>query len=131
MRSGLSFVAIALVVGSTTADACPNGARCITTRPREIAGISMPRLELPRARRLRLRLTADVARKPVLAMTPAHERKDPDEVEMPWIWQVLRGQFYNSMPTYQGNQDLRMRLALVVVAGQFDTIPGLGVTGEF
>lgn len=132
MRAVLSFVAMSLVVAATVADACPRGAQCIANRPHEIAAISAPRIEIPRPRRISLRLTADVsARKPVLAMTPAHERKDPNEVEMPWIWQVIRGQFYGSMPTFQGDQDLTLRLAPVVVAGQFDTIPGLGVAGEF
>ncbi|MDX2093613.1 MAG: hypothetical protein SFX73_37585 [Kofleriaceae bacterium] len=132
MRTVLALVAMSTVVAVTAADACPRGAQCITSRPQDLAINLAPQLEVPRARRLRLHLTADVgARKPVLAMTPAHEQKDPNAVEMPWIWQVIRGQFYKSMPTYQGDQDLTLRLAPVVVAGQFDTIPGVGVAGEF
>jgi hypothetical protein len=53
-----------------------------------------------------------------------------DDVEMPWIWQALRQRVYSRMPTYQESR-FSMTFAPVVVAGTFDTIPGIGMSGDF
>ncbi|MEJ7596806.1 MAG: hypothetical protein WKG01_02750 [Kofleriaceae bacterium] len=52
---------------------------------------------------------------------------------MPWIWRVLRTEVYDRMPRYVDGEAHRFSLTLspVVVAGSFDTVPGLGVEGEF
>ena len=52
---------------------------------------------------------------------------------MPWIWRVLRTEVYDRMPRYADGDAQRFSLTLapVVVAGSFDTIPGIGVEGEF
>jgi hypothetical protein len=55
---------------------------------------------------------------------------DPTAVEVPWIWRALRERFYAKMPT-RHTDDLTISLAPVVVTSPSDTIPGLGVSGNF
>jgi hypothetical protein len=52
------------------------------------------------------------------------------DVEMPWIWQAMRERVYSQMPSYRESR-VSMTVAPVVVAGTYDTIPGLGVSGDF
>ena len=52
------------------------------------------------------------------------------DVEMPWIWVVLRQQVYSRMPTYQERQ-FSMTFEPVVVSSPSDTVPGVGVGGVF
>jgi hypothetical protein len=49
---------------------------------------------------------------------------------MPWIWTALRARVYSQLPT-QRSESLTLTLAPVVVTGQYDTIPGVGVSGAF
>jgi hypothetical protein len=58
-------------------------------------------------------------------------RKDPTVVEMPWIWKTLREQVYSRMPTYEDKNELKVVLAPVVVTTPTDTVPGLGLAGDF
>ena len=50
---------------------------------------------------------------------------------MPAIWTVLRTSVYSRMPTYQQSHDFKLVLSPVVVSSPSDTIPGLGVSGDF
>jgi hypothetical protein len=59
-----------------------------------------------------------------------HVAPRTDDIEMPWIWRALRERVYSRMPTYQESR-FSMTFAPVVVAGTFDTIPGLGMSGDF
>ena len=52
------------------------------------------------------------------------------DIEMPWIWVVLRQQVYSRMPTYQERQ-FSMTFEPVVVSSPSDTVPGVGVGGVF
>ncbi len=61
----------------------------------------------------------------------APARPDPDAVEMPWIWRVLRDQVYARMPRYEQPQRFTLVLSPVVVASPSDTVPGVGVAGNF
>lgn len=62
---------------------------------------------------------------------PTIRKRAPGEIEMPWIWRVLREQVYSRMPTYEQPQKLKIVLAPVVVTSPADTVPGLGLSGDF
>jgi hypothetical protein len=49
----------------------------------------------------------------------APPKRDPNELEMPWIWRVLREETFTLV------------LSPVVVTTPSDTIPGVGVAGDF
>ena len=53
------------------------------------------------------------------------------EIEMPWIWQVLRERVYARMPRYEHKQRFALMLSPVVVTSPSDTVPGLGIAGAF
>lgn len=53
------------------------------------------------------------------------------DVEIPSIWRMLREQVYSRMPTYRKRDELKVMLAPVVVTSPSDTIPGLGIAGDF
>ena len=55
---------------------------------------------------------------------------DNDE-EVPWIWKVLKQQVYSRMPTYEKPNELKLVLSPVVVTSPTDTIPGVGIAGDF
>jgi hypothetical protein len=61
----------------------------------------------------------------------APPRPDPTVVEMPWIWKSIRERVYSRMPTYEDKNELKIVLAPVVVASPSDTVPGLGIAGDF
>ena len=114
------FVALALAATASTALACPPGARCVIDAPAagEIAAPRRP-------------LTLLVATPPA----PAPWRLDVAPVreptsDTPWIWQVLRREVADAMPTYR-DRDLTLSLSPVVISGSFDTVPGVGVAGDF
>jgi hypothetical protein len=52
-------------------------------------------------------------------------------VEMPWIWKSIRERVYSRLPTYEDPNELRVVLAPVVVTSPSDTVPGLGIAGDF
>ena len=53
-----------------------------------------------------------------------------DELEMPWIWRVLRERVYDRLPRYE-RRKVTFVFSPVVVASPSDTVPGLGVGGDF
>jgi hypothetical protein len=67
----------------------------------------------------------------VRAPLRAAARLAPGEIEMPWIWKTLREQVYSRMPTYEEPRELKVVLAPVVVTSPTDTVPGLGIAGNF
>ena len=58
-------------------------------------------------------------------------RRDPNQIEMPWIWQALRAQVYSRMPSYEADHSFKLVLAPVVVTSPSDTVPGVGIAGDF
>ncbi len=68
---------------------------------------------------------------------PATTDKQPydprfEGVEIPWIWRVLRERVYSQMPTYERESDsLKLVLSPVVVTSPSDTVPGVGISGDF
>ena len=117
------FVALALVATTSAAWACPPGARCVIDAP---AGgeVAAPRRE-PKA--VSLQIDHDIERTPWrLDVAPVRE----PESDMPWIWSALRDRVATAMPTYR-DRSLTMSLSPVVISGSFDTVPGVGVAGDF
>jgi hypothetical protein len=54
----------------------------------------------------------------------------PGDVAMPWIWQVLSREVYRRMPRHEERR-FTIVLSPVIVAGSFDTVPGVGLGGDF
>lgn len=114
------FVALAVVATTTPALACPPGARCVTDA-QERSEVAQPR------RVLSLQIAHDIERNPWrLEVAPVRVAA----TDMPWIWRVLRQEVANAMPTYR-DHSLTMSLSPVVISGSFDTVPGLGIAGDF
>jgi hypothetical protein len=71
------------------------------------------------------------------AKVPVPKRLAPGEVEMPWIWLTLRDRVYSRMPKYEDKSDKRDKsrleivLSPVVVKSPSDTVPGIGIAGDF
>jgi len=125
------FVVLAILATATPALACPVGALCASVE------LAMPRAETRRAespRGARIASTAVrrdstlVASRDVWNLGEAIAK--PSTTAMPWIWQVLRTEVYARMPRYR-DDDFTFVLSPVVVAGQFDTVPGVGLAGDF
>lgn len=119
LRNMRSLVVIA-VLTAQPALACPPGARCVTDAP--------PVAEVPAPKRpVSLRVER------VATQTPWKLEQAPvraPESDMPWIWQVLRREVMSAMPRYR-DRDLTFVLSPVVVTGSFDTVPGVGIAGDF
>lgn len=62
---------------------------------------------------------------------PAARRVTTDAVQVPWFWGALRAQVYSRMPTYRDRNELTVMLSPVVVTSPSDTVPGLGIAGDF
>lgn len=106
------------------AAACPRGTACLATVTREVAPADRaPARPVQLAPTISPRSTLDHALRTYLAPRAP-------ELEMPWIWQVLRAEVYARMPRYE-ERTLTMTLQPLVVSGTFDTVPGVGVGGEF
>lgn len=113
------------LAGAHAAEACPRGALCVAidTERAEIAVPAAPR------KPLRVSVAAPADPLPALRFSSERTRASGDS-EMPWIWAALRARVYERLPT-QRSEQLTLTLAPVVVKGQFDTIPGVGVAGDF
>jgi hypothetical protein len=114
------IVSIVVLATARTALACPPGARCVIATPtlEEVPGPKRP---------VDLRIEHVDTREP----WTFEARKKTEGPEMPWIWQALRTHVYDQMPRYRGEDDLTFTLSPVVIAGSFDTVPGIGIAGDF
>jgi hypothetical protein len=129
----LPLLIAALLLGTAApraAHACPPLDSCVVhlrTTMRASTPTPGPAAESPPAERV-----AEVVRAPRQA--PARAIAE-GAIEMPWIWKTLREQVYSRMPTYEGSTDasheLKIVLAPVVVKSPTDTIPGIGIAGDF
>jgi hypothetical protein len=116
----LTSVAIAGL--AAPASACPPLDACLVKLPSTVkltpradgqaTAVKLPALDLARAVRTVRKLA-------------------PGEIEMPWIWRVLRDQVYSRMPTYEERNELKIVLSPVVVSSPTDTVPGVGIAGDF
>ena len=120
MRLALAAVIAGLVALPSVALACPPIEACLVNL-KSTTKLEPARTTPPDAVTIDLHL-------PVLAPP----RRAPGDVEVPWIWRVLRERVYDQMPTYQKNRnELKVVLAPVVVTSPSDTVPGLGIAGNF
>lgn len=53
------------------------------------------------------------------------------EIEMPWFWRVLREHVVSRLPSYREPDRFTIVLSPVVVTTPSDTIPGVGIAGNF
>ncbi|HEX5063668.1 MAG TPA: hypothetical protein VFV99_30025, partial [Kofleriaceae bacterium] len=63
-----------------------------------------------------------------LTLADAPRKAEPDA--MPWIWRVLREQIYTRLPRHD-DERFTLVLSPVVVTSPSDTIPGVGIAGNF
>lgn len=124
-------ITVALVVGALTATpaiACPQGASCITT---SIARAATAETPAP-AKIVRLALTEDRAPSSPLGRSLAtYTPEDPDELEVPWIWQVIETEVKGRLPRVEQDNTFSMVVSPVVVRSPSDTVPGVGLSGDF
>ncbi|HEU0032834.1 MAG TPA: hypothetical protein VFQ53_19515 [Kofleriaceae bacterium] len=120
---------------SATAEACPRDTLCLAIALPDAEALVAPRPELA----LRLDRVARIDRVPggaMLAKAIATAPKPPpppsrdDEPEVPWIWQQLHDSVYDRMPHYEQDR-FTMVLSPVIVSGSFDSVPGVGLSGDF
>jgi len=55
--------------------------------------------------------------------------REPDAA-MPWIWRTLRTKVYARLPRYTERR-FTMVASPVVVSSTFNTVPGVGLEGDF
>lgn len=133
MRILLSILLLGLAAPSV-ARACPRGTACFGTTM-NAAVVEAPNRVAPIPPPVTAPVRAPLVKPLVMdeSLTLALRAKQPaatDASAMPWIWQVLRTEVYEAMPHYE-QERYSLTLTPVVVAGQFDTVPGLGVGGDF
>jgi hypothetical protein len=109
--------------------ACPRQMLCVVELNRTAPEIAHAPTPSPSVAALDVRTVQLPADRGLTFEAPA--RPDPDAVEMPWIWRVLRDQVYARMPRYEQPQRFTLVLSPVVVASPSDTVPGVGVAGNF
>ena len=51
--------------------------------------------------------------------------------EMPWIWQILRTEVYDALPSIEEDKRFNAVLAPVVITSPTETTPGVGMRGDF
>ncbi len=125
MRNPLAIVAVLVTVHAAPAEACPRTAICVMTLDtRAIEVASAPQPKKP----IKLGLVVRESDRGPWRFDDAPRESATNE--MPWIWQALRQQVYVRMPRYE-EQELSFTLSPVVVTGSFDTVPGVGVAGDF
>lgn len=117
MRTAV-LAAILVGLGAPVARACPPLDACVVRLRSTVPEVAPPTPEAP-------------ARLVEAIRAPVVKRLAPGEVEMPWIWRTLRDQVYSRLPTYEEPRELKLVLAPVVVTSPTDTVPGLGIAGDF
>lgn len=113
---------------TTPAIACPHGAQCLvgpgrTASPELARTVSQARVRIPNLRSARVVPCAHLT-------FEAPAKRDASEIEMPWLWRVLRDQVYAQMPNHRA-KSFTLTMAPVVVTTPSETVPGVGVAGDF
>jgi hypothetical protein len=128
-----------IAMASAHASACPHGAVCVASQTRVTVEAVRSNREIATAPTTFVvpRNSAPPPTSPRSSISPAlaqslrvHVVPRAGEIQMPWIWQVLRREVYTRMPTYH-EQRFTMTLEPVVVSSPSDTVPGVGVGGVF
>jgi hypothetical protein len=122
------IVASVVVMATAPALASPRHLRYLVKLDEAVAR------EVPRTRTVRavpdVREIQHVA--PRVRLTyPAPKKLGEGEIEMPWIWQVLRERVVSRLPSYEEERRFTVVLSPVVVSTPSDTVPGLGIAGDF
>ena len=121
---------LACVTAMTMAPAlaCPRNVRCLVQQE-VVAASEAPRTR-PAPRIPDVRRVQRVAPRSRITFE-APKRLADGEIEMPWIWQAVRERVVSKMPRYDEDKRFTLVLSPVVVTTPSDTIPGLGVAGDF
>lgn len=115
----ISVLAIAtLVVLAAPALACPPRDACVVNLNATVRDSVRPAATVETVSRA---LRLPVVNKPGAA----------ESTEVPPFWRVLRDRVYSRMPTYRDSNELKVVFAPVVVTSPSDTVPGLGIAGDF
>ena len=118
------FIVIAVLLELTgSAMSCPPLESCVT-QLRSTTAVTLAHTPPPVA-------APDFAKLTKSLLHTTTPRRAPGEVEMPWIWQALSTQVYSRMPTYEESHSFKIMLAPVIVTSPSDTVPGVGVAGDF
>jgi hypothetical protein len=129
LRNVRLVVVSACVAVLTTAPAlaCPRDVLCVvqpTAKAAETPAATRTPAVIPDVR------TAQLPSDDRLTLDDLRDELEPGEIEMPWIWRVLREQVHARLPKYE-EQRFSLVLSPVVVTSPSDTIPGVGVGGYF
>lgn len=123
MRRPLLVTAVLLEL-TGSAMSCPPLESCVTqlrstTTPQRASAHTSPKSPV---------VALELTRSLLHTKAPHHA---PGEIEMPWIWQALSTQVYSRMPTYEAHHAFKIMLAPVIVTSPSDTVPGVGIAGDF
>ncbi|HEY5952678.1 MAG TPA: hypothetical protein VIV40_44570 [Kofleriaceae bacterium] len=114
-------------ITTAPAHACPRDVLCVIAPDRaaspEVAPAHRKPAAFPDVRKLTLAPRAHLT-------FVAPPKRDPSVVEMPWIWRVLREQVYSQMPSHRA-RNFTLTLSPIVVTTPSDSIPGVGIAGDF
>ena len=122
-------------VAAAPATACPQGASCIRGVIVRAVAPEAPAPARATATPRTLRLTLTDRRPtttPLVTSLATYSPEPHDDLEVPWIWQVLAAEVYDRLPRYdQREQKFSMVLSPVVVSSPSDSVPGVGLAGDF
>jgi hypothetical protein len=120
------FIVTAVLLELTgTAMSCPPLESCVT----QLHSTTRPQRAL--AHTPAVAVAPDFSRLTRSLLDTTRPRRAPGEIEMPWIWQALSTQVYSRMPTYEQSHSFKIMLAPVIVTSPSDTVPGVGIAGDF
>ena len=116
------FIALAVVlVTASPALACPTGARCISDAPRyaEVAAPKRP-------------ISLRIATAPAPDVWRLRDASDDDDTDnTPKFWRALRTEVVDRLPAYRDGNLSVAPSPVVVISKSFDTVPGVGISGDF
>ena len=129
---GLTLLGVALA--TTPVMACPLGMVCLTRRAvaaaTEVAPTPSPMPSKPL--QLKLMRTAGIETEPPvmhLSFDPMPEAK-AIVADMETFWAQLESSVHSQMPKVE-RKAVTVTFSPVIVAGQFDTVPGVGLSGDY
>jgi hypothetical protein len=151
------LMSMLVMLAAPRAEACPTSTVCAAVQTQGPRGVPADavRHEIAQARAIaprsmmRLAITRENLARALLAERSVESTDDrlagslrthvvprARSIEMPWVWQMLRHTVYARMPRYDraaSRTEHRFSLVLspVVVSSPQDTVPGVGVEGDF
>lgn len=130
-----------IVVAATSSDACPSREEgpCRIARISQIGAIPLATAAPIRHRPpMSLEVPGElglIVRTFGFPMEAQVRTDKAPNLEMPWIWKMLKKEVYNRLPRYEQGTAQRKKftavLSPVVVDSGYDTVPGVGVEGDF